>query len=74
MHEMETKVLVSCMVMAELICTYVLAYTESRFSHDTINIFCVYRESTSDCKDVSGPEWGGDQCGQCHLRTGRHLC
>ena len=23
----------------------------------------VYSEGTSDCEDVSGPEWGGDQCG-----------
>ena len=34
----------------------------------------VYSEGTSDCKDVSGPEWGGDQCGKSHLGTGRHLC
>ena len=23
----------------------------------------VYSEGTSDCEDVSGSEWGGDQCG-----------
>ena len=23
----------------------------------------VYSEGTSDCKDVSGPEWRGHQCG-----------
>ena len=35
---MKTKALISFAVTAKLICVFVFAYTESRFSHDTAHV------------------------------------
>ena len=35
----KTKALISCMVTTQLICTYVFAYTKSRFSPDAAHRF-----------------------------------
>ena len=35
----KTKALISCAVTAQLICVFVLAYSESRFSHDAAHIY-----------------------------------
>ena len=34
MYVVKTKLLINCTVTAPLICTFVFAYTKSRFSHD----------------------------------------
>ena len=34
----KTKALISCVVTAQLICVFVLAYAKSQFSHDTAHI------------------------------------
>ena len=39
-YVVKTKVLISCAVTAQLICTFVFAYAKSRFSHDTAHIVC----------------------------------
>ena len=33
-YETKTKALISCMVTAQLICAFVVAYAKSRFSHE----------------------------------------
>ena len=38
---MKTKVLISCAVTAQLICDFVFAYANSRFSHDVAEIVLV---------------------------------
>ena len=37
-----TKVLISCMVTAQLICTFAFAYAKSRVSHDAAQLSSVY--------------------------------
>ena len=34
----QTKALISCAIMAQLICVFVFAYAKSRFSHDVSHI------------------------------------
>ena len=39
----KTKALISCAVIAQLICTFVFAYAKSRFSHDAAHIFQLFQ-------------------------------
>ena len=38
MYVMKSKTLISCVIIAQLICGFVFAYTKSRFSHDAAQI------------------------------------
>ena len=38
MYVANTKGLISCMVTAQLICTFAFAYAKSRFSHDATQL------------------------------------
>ena len=49
MYVAKRKALISCMVTAQLICTLVLAFAKSRFSHDAA-------QYTEHCSIVSFPE------------------
>ena len=37
-YEAKTKVLISCMVTAQLICAFVYEHAKSRFSHDAAHL------------------------------------
>ena len=45
------KVLISCPVTSQLICSYVFTYAKSRFSHDVVYIV-LYRKFFNDLSDI----------------------
>ena len=42
MYVVKIKALISCAVIAQLICGFVYAYAKSRFSHDAAHMLDVY--------------------------------